>query len=96
MPLTVVWFRQDLRIHDCVPLERAARRWQFIPIYIFERSLLHHPEACPAQIAFTLGCLKALDLDLRKLGGRLILRTGDPVEILPAIPIIEFAAAASS
>ncbi|NUN64706.1 deoxyribodipyrimidine photo-lyase [Pseudanabaena biceps] len=83
MPLTVVWFRQDLRIYDCVPLQRASRRGQVVPIYIFERSLLHHPEACPAQIAFTLECLKALDLDLRKLGGRLILRIGNPIEILP-------------
>lgn len=83
MPLTIVWFRQDLRIYDCEPLLRASRRGQVIPIYIFERSLLHHPEACSAQIAFTLECLKALDIDLRKLGGRLILRIGNPIEILP-------------
>lgn len=82
MPITVVWFRQDLRIYDCEPLLRAARRGQVIPIYIFERSLLHHPEACSAQIAFILECLKALDIDLRNLGGRLILRIGNPIEIL--------------
>jgi len=40
MPLTVVWFRQDLRIYDHEPLYRAACRGQVIPIYIFERSLL--------------------------------------------------------
>ncbi len=83
MSLTIVWFRQDLRIYDHEPLERAVRRGRVIPIYIFERSLLHHPEACGAQIAFTLKCLKALDFDLQKLGGRLIIRVGDPVEILP-------------
>jgi len=64
-------------------LLRAARRGQVIPIYIFERSLLHHPEACSAQITFTLECLKALDIDLRQLGGRLVLRIGNPIEILP-------------
>ncbi|PZO43724.1 MAG: deoxyribodipyrimidine photolyase [Pseudanabaena frigida] len=83
MPLTVVWFRQDLRVCDHEPLHRAARRGQVIPIYIFERSLLLHPEACSAQIAFVLECLKSLDRDLQKLGGRLILRIGNPVEILP-------------
>ncbi|PZU99728.1 MAG: deoxyribodipyrimidine photolyase [Pseudanabaena sp.] len=83
MPTTIVWFRQDLRVWDHEPLFRAARRGQVIPIYIFERSLLHHPEACAAQIEFILRCLYALDLDLQKLGGRLILRDGDPVEILP-------------
>ena len=83
MPLTVVWFRQDLRVCDHEPLHRAARRGRVIPIYIFERSLLLHPEACSAQIAFVLECLKSLDRDLQKLGGRLILRIGNPVEILP-------------
>jgi deoxyribodipyrimidine photo-lyase len=81
--LTVVWFRQDLRIYDHEPLDRATRRGQVIPIYIFERSLLNHPESCSAQIAFILECLKSLDLDMQKLGGRLILRIGDPIQILP-------------
>lgn len=83
MPTTIVWFRQDLRVWDHEPLSRAARRGAVVPIYIFERSLLHHPEACAAQIEFILKCLYALDLDLQKLGGRLIIREGDPVEILP-------------
>ncbi len=83
MPLTVVWFRQDLRIYDHEPLYRATCRGQVIPVYIFERSLFDHPEACSAQIAFILECLKALDLDLQKLGGKLILKIGNPVEILP-------------
>jgi deoxyribodipyrimidine photo-lyase len=85
MPQTVVWFRQDLRICDHEPLHRAARRGQVIPIYIFERSLFAHPEAGSAQIAFMLECLKSLDRDLRKLGGRLILKIGDPLEILPSL-----------
>ncbi len=87
MSPTIVWFRQDLRIYDHEPLQRAARRGQVIPIYIFEKLLLHHPEACAAQIAFILACLKSLDLDLQKIGGRLILRKGNPVEILPRLVV---------
>ncbi|NJK34610.1 MAG: deoxyribodipyrimidine photo-lyase [Oscillatoriales cyanobacterium SM2_2_1] len=83
MALTIVWFRQDLRVWDHEPLHRAARRGRVIPIYIFERSLLQHPETCPAQVAFILSCLAALDQDLRHLGGRLIVQTGDPAQILP-------------
>jgi deoxyribodipyrimidine photo-lyase len=56
-----------------------------IPIYFFERSLLQHPETCPAQVAFTLSCLSALDQDLRQLGGHLIIKIGDPVQFLPEL-----------
>jgi len=87
MSRTIVWFRHDLRIADHEPLERAAKRGEVIPVFIFDRFLIHHPEACVAQIAFQLEILKALDLELQQLGSRLIMRSGDPVEILPAMII---------
>ena len=56
-----------------------------LPVFVFDRALLHHPEPAPARVAFMLDCLHHLDLDLRQRGGRLILRYGDPVEILPQL-----------
>jgi deoxyribodipyrimidine photo-lyase len=85
MARTIVWFRHDLRIADHEPLERAARRGEVIPVFIFDRYLIHHPEACVAQIAFQIEVLRALDLELQTLGSRLIIRTGNPVEILPEL-----------
>ena len=85
MKRTVVWFRRDLRVVDHEPLYRAARRGLVIPVFVFDRALLHHPETGAARIAFMLECLNSLDRDLQQLGGRLILRSGDPVAVLPEL-----------
>jgi deoxyribodipyrimidine photo-lyase len=85
MNRTIVWFRRDLRIADHEPLYRAALRGAVIPVFVFDRALLHHPETAVARVAFMLECLRSLDQDLRDRGGRLILRFGDPVEVLPAL-----------
>ncbi|MEM9483939.1 MAG: FAD-binding domain-containing protein [Cyanobacteria bacterium P01_F01_bin.116] len=82
---TLVWFRRDLRVYDHEPLYRAARRGAVIPVFVFDRALLQHPETGSARVAFMVDCLRHLDRDLRHLGGRLILRSGDPVEVLPAL-----------
>ncbi|MBF2047463.1 MAG: deoxyribodipyrimidine photo-lyase [Elainella sp. C42_A2020_010] len=85
MNRTIVWFRRDLRIADHAPLYRAARRGAVIPVFVLDRALLHHPETAPARVAFMLECLHCLDQDLRERGGRLIIRFGDPVEVLPQL-----------
>lgn len=83
MNRTIVWFRRDLRISDHEPLLRAAGRGLVVPVFVFDRALLHHPETGSARVAFLLAALHALDADLQALGGRLIVRSGDPVQVLP-------------
>jgi len=85
MNCTIVWFRRDLRLSDHAPLYRACCRGKVIPVFIFDRALLHHPETGSARVKFLLACLHSLDTDLRRRGGRLILRSGDPVQILPEL-----------
>ncbi|MBD2020829.1 deoxyribodipyrimidine photo-lyase [Leptolyngbya sp. FACHB-36] len=85
MNRTIVWFRRDLRIADHAPLYRAAQRGAVIPVFILDRALLHHPETASARVAFMLECLRSLDADLRERGGRLILRSGNPVDVLPQL-----------
>ncbi len=85
MNRTIVWFRRDLRIADHAPLHRAALRGEVIPVFVLDRALLHHPETAVARVAFLLDCLRSLDQELRDRGGRLILRHGDPVEVLPRL-----------
>jgi deoxyribodipyrimidine photo-lyase len=85
MNRTIVWFRRDLRIFDHAPLHRAAMRGAVIPVFIFDRALLNHPETGVARVAFMINALHALDNDLRDRGGRLIVRQGNPVEVLPAL-----------
>jgi deoxyribodipyrimidine photo-lyase len=85
MNCTIVWFRRDLRIADHAPLYRAALRGVVIPVFVLDRALLHHPETAPARVAFMLECLSALDQALQERGGRLIVRSGDPVAVLPEL-----------
>jgi deoxyribodipyrimidine photo-lyase len=85
MNRTIVWFRRDLRLADHAPLFRAATRGEVIPVFVLDRALLHHPETGGARVAFMLDCLRSLDQELQHRGGRLILRSGDPVEILPQL-----------
>lgn len=85
MNRTLVWFRRDLRVSDHEPLYRAARRGLVIPVFVFDKALLLHPETGAGRVRFMLDCLAALDRDLRSLGGRLILRAGDPVQVLPQL-----------
>lgn len=82
MTRTIVWFRRDLRIADHAPLYRAALRGAVLPLFILDRALLHHPETASARVLFMLNCLGSLDQDLRQRGGRLIVRSGDPVVVL--------------
>jgi len=85
MGRTVVWFRRDLRVCDHAPLFRAAQRGAVIPVFVLDRALLTHPETAPARVAFMLDCLRSLDQELRDRQGRLIVRYGDPVEVLPQL-----------
>lgn len=85
MNRTIVWFRRDLRVSDHEPLLRAAGRGLVVPVFVFDRALLHHPETGSARVAFLLAALHALDADLKALGGQLILRSGDPVQVLPGL-----------
>lgn len=85
MNRTVVWYRRDLRIVDHAPLHRAASRGAVIPVFVLDRALLFHPETAVARVAFMLECLKALDQAMRDRGGRLIVRCGDPTEVLPQL-----------
>lgn len=85
MKRTIVWFRRDLRLCDHAPLYRAAIRGQVIPVFIFDRALLHHPETAVSRVGFMIQALAALEQDLRKRGGRLVIRHGDPAIVLPQL-----------
>jgi deoxyribodipyrimidine photo-lyase len=82
MVCTVVWFRRDLRLADHAALSAACQRGAVLPVFVLDRQLLFHPETAVARVAFMLNSLKALDQDLRRCGGRLLIRRGDPAEEL--------------
>jgi deoxyribodipyrimidine photo-lyase len=82
----VVWFRRDLRLADHPALLAAlAAADQVVPVFVVDRALLHGRASGPNRRAFLHGALQTLATDLDALGGRLLLREGDPVRVLPAL-----------
>jgi len=79
----VCWFRRDLRVRDQTALYHAARDAdRVIPLFIVDPSLMAAPHGGGPRVAFLLESLRALDQNLRRLGGYLLVRQGDPREAL--------------
>jgi deoxyribodipyrimidine photo-lyase len=83
MKRVIHWFRRDLRISDNTALFRAGHQSEeVIPVYILSTWKKQHPWTGPNRQEFLCGCLRSLANNLESVGGRLILRAGDPVEEL--------------
>lgn len=79
MPTTaVLWFRRDLRLADHPALADAARRADRVLALFVLDDRLRRP-AGAARLAFLSACLHSLDADL---GGRLVVRSGDPAAVV--------------
>jgi len=85
----IVWFRQDLRLHDNEALATALRMAdEVIPIYIFdERVFLGEtrfgfPKTGKHRARFILESVSELRENIQKLGGKLLIRIGRPERIL--------------
>ncbi len=75
----LVLFNRDLRVHDHPALAAAAKAGRIVPLFVFDERLLQSRVAAPNRVAFMLEALRDLDQALRKRGGRLFVRQGDPV-----------------
>ncbi len=83
MRTLVCWFRRDLRVRDQTALYHAARdAARVIPLFIVDPALMAAPHGGGPRVAFLLDSLRALDENLRRLGGYLLVRQGDPREVL--------------
>ncbi|CCG01163.1 deoxyribodipyrimidine photo-lyase [Blastococcus saxobsidens] len=84
MPTALLWFRRDLRLRDHPALltarDAAGPDGDVLPVFVFD-DRLWGPSGAPRR-RFLLDCLAALDDDL---GGALVLRSGDPTRLLPAL-----------
>lgn len=85
----IVWFRQDLRIHDNEALATALRlAEEVIPIYVFDervfRGRTRHgfPKAGKFRTRFILESVADLRQSLRYLGSDLIIQVGQPETIV--------------
>jgi deoxyribodipyrimidine photo-lyase len=77
------WFRRDLRLTDNTALLAAASAAEnVVPVFIRSTWRDSHRWTGPHRQEFLCGSLASLDANLRTLGSRLIVRSGDAVEEL--------------
>jgi deoxyribodipyrimidine photo-lyase len=82
----VVWFRRDLRLGDNLALQDAlAGSDRIVPLFVWDARLLGRDVAAPKRVERLSGALVALDRELRQRGARLVVRRGDPAEIVPRV-----------
>lgn len=84
-PVTLVWFKRDLRVEDHAPLCAAAARGQVVPVYVAEPILWAQPTMAGRHWAFIADSLHALRRDLAALGAPLVVRVGDAVATLEGL-----------
>ncbi|MFR9796924.1 cryptochrome/photolyase family protein [Streptomyces sp. MS06] len=81
MHVSVVLFTSDLRLHDHPPLTAALDSADaVVPLFVRDRAVSAAGFDTPNRSAFLADCLTDLDTALRERGGRLVVRSGDPVE----------------
>ncbi|HEX9029995.1 MAG TPA: deoxyribodipyrimidine photo-lyase, partial [Anaerolineales bacterium] len=83
MNTAIWWIRRDLRLSDNQALAAAMHEASVvIPLFILDPWLLASPNVGQGRLAFLLEGLRALEASLRGRGSGLILREGDPLEVL--------------
>jgi deoxyribodipyrimidine photo-lyase len=80
---SVLWLRRDLRLSDHPALHACAEEGPVVALFVLDAALLN-PAGAP-RMAFLYRTLRALDADLRGHGGRLLVRRGDPVDVVPRV-----------
>ena len=79
-----MWFRRDLRLADLPALLAAGTDGsEVVPVFVLDPTF---DRAGPARRAYLRDCLESLDADIRRRSGTgLVLRRGDPVEVIPRL-----------
>ncbi len=86
MKTIIIWYRNDLRVHDHPALTVAAQNAQtIIPVFILDAQLLTGERSSSNRNRFLLECLKDLQQSLQALGSDLVIRSGEPAKVLPIL-----------
>ena len=87
----LLWFRNDLRVHDHESLFKASQKTaQVFPLYvldprIFQEMPMGFPKTGNLHTQFLVESLENLRKNLQSIGSNLIIRIGHPEEIIPQL-----------
>ena len=80
MAVTMALFTRDLRVHDNPVLVAAAKHGDAVlPVFVVDEAIASSNYLNPNKASFLAAALAELDDELRRRGGRLIVRHGSTV-----------------
>ena len=86
MKTALWWIRRDLRLSDNQTLNAAlGKAEQVIPVFVLDPRLSGSPYASEKRLAFLYDGLRALEDNLRMIGSYLVVRRGDPAQVLASL-----------
>lgn len=86
MPITLFWFRRDLRLSDNHGLSQALAAGNPVaPIFIFDKNILQNLKPDDARVSFIFDAVTELDRELSERGGGLAVYQGQPLEIFESL-----------
>jgi deoxyribodipyrimidine photo-lyase len=86
MSAVIHWFRRDLRLSDNNALNAALESGlPVISVFVFDPKIYQGERSSGNRTAFLLNGLAALREELRRRGSGLVVRRGDPLEVLPRL-----------
>ena len=90
----IVWFRNDLRLHDNALFVEAAKAKQVIPLFVFDPRFLHElseqvgvARAGSLRSTFLEESVDELKRSLYMVGSDLVVRTGSPEHVISALAL---------
>ena len=92
MKRSIVWFRNDLRLHDNEAFNDAVKQNdQIIPVYVFDervfrgKTKLGFPKTGAFRCRFIIESVENLRLKLRKQNAELVVAVGNPEDIISSL-----------
>ena len=81
-PITIFWFRRDLRLVDNRGLYEALRASEHVlPLFIFDTDILHALPKNDHRVLFIYDSLQAMHLKLQQKGRGILVKQGKPIDI---------------
>ena len=76
-------FRRDLRITDNTALSQALLNSEkVVTLFVLDSFLLDHWSEAPYRLSFMAGAMRRLADRIEARGGSLVIRSGDPAEVI--------------
>jgi len=86
MSNSLVWFRRDLRAFDHAALHTALTSSNRVHcVFVYDSGILDPLPRDDRRVRFIHASLASLDAELRRLGGFLDVRQGQPLDVIPAL-----------